>query len=72
MQIEQLQPKYRALYGRWLAADPARNTQVAMEQFAEDRLVNLRAEVFPTLAELRTHVYALGKFMKRAPRLVRP
>ena len=29
--------------------------------------MNLKGEVFPTLAELKAHVYALGSFMKRDP-----
>jgi len=38
-----------------------------MGQFAEEQIANLQVVAFPTLAELKAHVYALGSFMKRDP-----
>jgi hypothetical protein len=65
LEIEQLLPKYRALYGRWLQQDPELNVETTMARFAEENLVNMRADLFPSLTELKTHVYALGKFLGR-------
>ena len=65
IQIEQLLPKYRALYGKWLLEDPDQRSRVSLAHFAEDKLANMQAERFPTLAELKTHVYALGKIVGR-------
>jgi hypothetical protein len=65
IRVEQLVPKYRILYGRWLVQDPDARGQVSLAQFAENKLTELQAEKFPDLDDLKIHVFALGRLAGR-------
>ena len=68
IRVEQLIPEYRAHYGDWMAEDPEDRGKVPLKVYAMDKLGEVSADLFEYEADLKRHVYALGKLAGRTVR----
>ena len=65
IEVDQLLPDYRALYGEWVQEDYESRSVITLTQFALEKLTELTGEIFEQEYELKKHVYALGKLAGR-------
>ena len=65
LQVDQLIPEYREMYGEWVSEDRETRVGEPIKVFALEKLSELDAEQFEEEYELKRHVYALGRLANR-------